>query len=98
TAAEGERLVHVVHQRGHFAEPAAQQLLNGRRRVRIRFFGLWELDLEHVDPQEHGTTLSTAVLSIPYQLRLGMCKPVRPSRAFSWLHTELSPPFTSGGI
>ena len=35
-AAEVERLVHVVHERRHLAEAPAEQLLHGRRRVRVR--------------------------------------------------------------
>ncbi len=52
-APEVERLVHVVHQGGHFAETSAEQFLYGGCGVGIGRLGLGQLDLELINSYKH---------------------------------------------
>jgi hypothetical protein len=55
---EIEGLKRVVHERGHFAELAAQEFLNRRRRIRRRMRGHGQFDGQFVDAKDHGFLLS----------------------------------------
>ena len=52
-----EGLKRVVHERGHLAEFAPQQLLNRRSRIRGRVGGHGQLNGKFVDAKNHATLL-----------------------------------------
>jgi hypothetical protein len=54
----GRGLMKIVHQCRHFTEASAEQLLHGRRRIRVGFGRSGEFDLQSVYAQEHDASSS----------------------------------------